>query len=148
MTNTKFCVTREKHLDHMVRVVPFIVCAYAIQGYFIMQLGPVDFAVEGLFFLAGCLISMISGFIIYDMTHIVTFEEETFSVSIQWLNYHKVYAYQDITQIEVSESGQTFASLALTTHSGKKFGFYFVDEADKIKAWLEKKRLPEMQAAA
>ena len=26
----------------------------------------------------------------------------------------------------------------------KKFGFYFVDDADKIKAWIEQKQIPEM----
>ncbi len=148
MTNSEFCVTREKHLDHMVKVVPFIVCAYAIQCYFITKIGPVGFVVDGLFFLGGCLVMMIAGFITYDLTHVVTFQEDTFTVSIKWLYYQKSYAYQDLSMIEVSEAGQTFATITLTTHSGKKFGFYFVDEADKIKAWLEKKRIPELQAAA
>lgn len=148
MTNTEFFVTREKHLDHMVKVVPFIVCAYALQCYFIVKLGPVEFAMDGLFFLGGCLVSMIMGFVTYDLTHVVKFQEETFSVSINWLNYHQTYAYQDLASIEITEAGQSFSTLTLTTRSGKKFGFYFVDEADKIKAWLEKKRIPEMQAAA
>lgn len=148
MTNSEFCITREKHLDHMVKVVPFIVCAYALQCFFIMKLGPVEYAIDGLFFLGGCLISMITAFVTYDLTHVVKFHDENFTVSINWLNYHRTYVYQDLTMIEVSEAGQTFATVTLTTRSGKKFGFYFVDEADKIKAWLEKKRLPEMQAAA
>jgi hypothetical protein len=148
MTNSEFYVTREKHLDHMVRVVPFIVCAYAIQCYFITRIETIDFAVNGLFFLGGCLVSMIAGFITYDLTHVVKFENETFSVSVKWLHYNKTYAYQDLTSIEISEAGQSFATLTLTTNSGKKMGFYFIDEPDKIKAWLEEKRVPELQAAA
>jgi hypothetical protein len=44
--------------------------------------------------------------------------------------------------------GQPFATIHFTTVSGKKFGFYFVDDADKIKAWIEQKQIPEMQSAA
>lgn len=148
MTNSEFYITREKHLDHMVRVVPFIVCAYAIQCYFITRIGTVDFATDGLFFLGGCLVTMIAGFITYDLTHVVKFEEETFSVSVKWLNYKKTYLYTDIASVEISEAGQSFATLTLTTSTGKKMGFYFIDEPDKLKAWLEKKRMPELQAAA
>ena len=148
MTKAEFCITREKHLDHMVKVVPFIVAAYAVQCYFITKIGNVDFAVDGLFFLGGCLVLMIIGFTTHDLTHIAKFQEETFSVSVNWLNYHRTYSYQDLSTIEISEAGQTFATLNLTTHNGKKISFYFVDEADKLKVWLEKKRLPELQAAA
>ena len=148
MTNPEFYVTREKHLDHMVRVVPFIVCAYAIQCYFITNIETIDFAVNGLFFLGGCLVSMIAGFITYDLTHVVKFEAETFSVSVKWLNYSRTYAYMDLAHVKISEPGQSFATLTLTTVRGKKMGFYFIDDPDKLKAWLEKKRLPELQAAA
>ena len=148
MTNAEFYVTREKHLDHMVKVVPFIVCAYAIQCYFITKIDTIDFAVNGLFFLGGCLVFMIAGFITYDLTHVVKFEEKSFSVSVKWLNYSKTYDYQNVATIEISEVGQSFATLTLTTTEGRKIGFYFVDEPDKLKSWLEEKRMPELQAAA
>ena len=148
MKKLEFCLSREKHLDHMVKVVPFIVFAYAIQCYFIMKFGPEGFALNGLFFLGGCLISMISAFAIYDLTHLVTFEENALTISIKWLNYVQTYHYSELTTIEVSDIGQPFATIRFTTDSGKKFGFYFVDDADKIKSWIEQKRLPEMQSAA
>ncbi len=148
MQKHEFCLTREKHLDHMVKVVPFIVCAYAIQCYFIMKFGPEGFAVNGLFFLGACLIQMIAGFATYDLTHMVTFEENKLTVSINWLKYERTYHYKELTKIEVSEMGQPFATIHFTTESGKKFGFYFVDDADKIKAWIEQKQIPEMQSAA
>lgn len=148
MKHSDFYLTREKHLDHMVMVVPFIVFAYAIQCFFITRIGPVDFVVDGLFLLGGCLVLMIAGFITYDLTHIVKLEDEAFSVSVNWLNFHRTYSYHDLSLIEISESGQSFATLTLTTHNGKKIGFYFIDDPDKIKAWLEKKRIRELQAAA
>jgi hypothetical protein len=143
-----FSVTREKHLDHMVRVVPFIVVAYAIQCYLIMRAGPAEFSVNGLFFLGACLTLMITGFIVYDLTHVVTFEADNLTISMSWLGYKEAVSYQNITQIEVSDPGQSFSTLILKTSSGKKYGFYFIDDADKIKSWLEQKRLPELRVAA
>lgn len=148
MMKSEFSITREKHLDHMVRVVPFIVTAYAIQCYFILQMGPVDFAVEGLFFLGGCLVSMISCFVTYDLTHAVKFQDKDLKISIKWLGYEKTISYEELSAIEVSDPGQNFSTLRLKTHGGKKYGFYFIDDADKIKTWLEQKRTPELQAAA
>jgi hypothetical protein len=148
MTSLEFSITREKHLDHMVRVVPFIVTAYAIQCYFILQLDSQEFGVNGLFVLAGMLIAMISSFIIYDLTHAVKFQENSITISVEWLGYKKDIFYHELIEIEVSDPGQSFSTLKLKTKAGKKYGFFFIDDADKIKIWLEQKRTPEMQVAA
>lgn len=144
----EFSITREKHLDHMVRVVPFIVTAYAIQCYFIMRAGLDAFTSNGLFFLGACLASMIAGFITYDLTHTVKFGPESLTISINWLGHTKTLSYQELTDVVVADPGQSFSTLVIKTQSGKKYGFYFIDDADKIKAWLEQKRLPEQRAAA
>jgi hypothetical protein len=148
MTSPEFSITREKHLDHMVRVVPFIVTAYAIQCYFILQLDSQEFGINGLFVLAGMLIAMISSFITYDLTHTVKFQENSLTISVGWMGYKKEIFYQELLEVEVSDPGQSFSTLQLKTKAGKKYGFYFIDDADKIKKWLEQKRAPEMQAAA
>lgn len=148
MTTSEFSITREKHMDHMVRVVPFIVTAYAIQCYFILQLDSQEFGVNGLFALGGMLIAMISAFITYDLTHTVKFQENSLTIAVGWLGYKKEISYLDLIEVEVTDPGQSFSTLQLKTRTGKKFGFYFIDDADKIKQWLEKKRTPEMQAAA
>lgn len=148
MTSPEFSITREKHLDHMVRVVPFIVTAYAIQCYFILQLDSQEFGINGLFVLAGMLIAMISSFITYDLTHTVKFQENSLTIAVGWMGYKKEIFYQELLEVEVSDPGQSFSTLQLKTKAGKKYGFYFIDDADKIKKWLEQKRTPEMQAAA
>ena len=143
-----FNITREKHLDHMTRVVPFIVAAYAIQCFFITKMGPISFAVDGLIFMGICLVVMIGCFIGYDLTHMVTFHEDTFSIKIKWLGYEQSVSYEEITSVEISEPGVSFASVHVTTKDGKNYGFFFVDDADKVKAWIDEKRSPKMQAAA
>ena len=148
MNEKKFEVGREKHLDHLVRVVPFIVLLYAFHCYFIMQLVPVDFVINGQFFLGGCLGFMIGCFISYDLTHVVTLGENSLDIKVAWLNYHRSVCYSDVAAILISEPGQTFATVTVITQSGTKYSFYFVDDADKIKSWIEQRRISEFKSAA
>lgn len=146
MSQTLWKLTREKHLDHMVKVVPFIVMGYAIQCYIIMQMGVDAFATDALIFLGGCLGLMIAGFIFYDLKHQVEFSETHFVVT--WLGRSVRVAYEDIESVSVSEEGQSFATVSLRCRGGRKCGFYFVDDADKMKKWLDEKRQKEILRAA
>lgn len=141
-------ITREKHLDHMVKVVPLIVFAYAIQCYFIAQMGPVEYATTGLLFLGACLGMMIAAFVTYDLTHIVKLDDEGLSIEMKWLGYRREMKFSELSEIHVSEPGESFSTIKIVSKSGKKYGFYFVDDAEKIKAWIEEKRAPEMKLAA
>jgi uncharacterized membrane protein len=141
-------ITREKHLDHMVRVVPLIVFAYAIQCYFISSMSPVEYAVDGLLFLGACLGLMIAGFVTYDLTHIVKLESENLVIEVKWLNIKNEISFVEIKEIVVSQPGESFSGLKLVLHSGKKVNFYFIDDADKVKAWIEQINHSELKKAA
>ncbi len=130
-------ISREKHLDHMVRVVPFIVGAYLLQCYMIMQLGDNPIARNGIFFLGACLAAMISSFISYDLTHRVTLHEDFLMIEVKWLKFKKIVHYNEIIEINVSDPGQSFSQMTLKTVKGQRIKFYFIDEADKIKKWIE-----------
>ena len=146
--NESFRITREKHLDHMVKVVPVIVLGYALQCYMIMKLGPGNFAQNSLLFLGLCLVAMIAGFITYDLKHKVEFKDRELVFYFAPFHNHITLSYHEIVSVELSEAGQSFATLTLLTSSGKKYRFYFVDEADKIKSWLDDKKSPSSQLAA
>lgn len=141
---TPFTLTREKHLDHMVKVVPFIALMFGIQGYILTKIHE-DFGGFAIFVLAGCLISMITAFITYDVKHQVNFFES--HLEIKFLGLSKKILYTDILTIQISESNQTFASLQLRTKQGPH-RFFFVDDADAVKAFLENRKNPEIKAAA
>lgn len=145
MKKIHFSVTREKHLDHMVKVTPFIVCGYFLQCYMITHLQLAGFATNTLFFLGFCLITMITGFVTYDLKHKVHFHEDVLEVHFFG---KKEISYSDIQSIEVSDEEQNFATLTIKCKDSKKYTFYFIDEADKIKAWLKEKKYPSLKAAA
>lgn len=138
-------MTREKHLDHMVRVVPFIVLCYAIQCYVIYQMAPDEFSTLGCSFLGGFLALMVGGFITYDLKHRVEFQNEV--VKISFLGRHKIISYEDIWSIEVNDPGENFSTLIMIGEN-EKHTFYFVDDAEKIKTWIEEKKQEELREAA
>lgn len=139
-----FNITREKHLDHMVRVVPFIVFCYAIQCFAIMKVSPGEFSSISLSILGGFLACMISGFIAYDLKHQVTFSENF--MEIKFLSHHKTIRYEDIWAVEIKDPGQSFSTLTLLTKDGK-ISFFFVDDSEKIKKFIESKKQIDLMAA-
>lgn len=136
-------ITREKHLDHMVKVVPFIVFCYAFQCFVILKVSPSSFSTISLSILGGFIAAMIAGFIFYDLKHRVVFNE--MNLTIQFMN-ETCIAYEEIVLIEIKDPGQTFSNLSITTASGK-YTFYFIDNAEKIKILIEEKRHIELKAA-
>lgn len=142
-TENSFTITREKHLDHMVKVVPFIVFCYAFQCFIILKVSPTPFSTISLSILGGFIALMISGFIFYDLKHKVKFYESNLCISFV---KDTMIAYEDIIVIEVKDPGQTFSNLTIITSSGK-YTFHFIDNAEKIKSMIESKRHIELKAA-
>jgi hypothetical protein len=142
--NPPFQLTREKHLDHMVKVVPFIVLMFGVQGYVLTKIHE-GFGGGAIIFLAVCLVSMITAFITYDVKHQVLFSEDFFEV--KFLGLHKKVMYSDIVSVQISESNQTFASIQIRT-ARDRHTFLFADDADGIKAFLESRMIQEFKAAA
>lgn len=141
-------ITREKHLDHMVKVVPIIVLAYAVQCYFISQLSPVEMATDGLLFLGACLGMMIAGFVTYDLTHIVKIEDQSVVAEIKWLKYRREIYFHQMKEIIVSDPSESFSTLKIVSTTGAKISFFFVDDAENIKKWMEQKRAPQEEKLA
>lgn len=134
VNGSSFIITREKHLDHMVRVVPFIVFCYAIQCFMITKIGPGDFSTISLSILGGFLALMIAAFITYDVKHQVILNE--LAIEIEFLGKKTTITYEDIWLIEINEPGQSFSNIKLQTSKGK-ITFYFVDDSEQIKKWIE-----------
>lgn len=142
---TPFTLTHEKHLDHMVKVVPFIALMFGIQGYILTKIHE-GLGGAAIFVLAGCLISMITAFITYDVKHQVTFFDD--HLEMKFLGLNKKILYTDLVFVGISESNQTFASIQIR---GLHFRhtFFFVDDADAVKAFLDSRRTPtDLKAAA
>lgn len=140
----EFHLTREKHLDHMVKIVPVIVFFYAVQSFIILKVSPGQFSSVSLSVLGGFLALMVSAFIIYDLHHKIILKSD--KIEINFFFYRKTILFSQISDVIISEPGQSFSHLTLKTKSSK-FYLYCVDDAEKVKNWIISRRT-EHQAAA
>jgi hypothetical protein len=136
MEHPTFEISREKHLDHLVKVVPLIVLAYALQCYILFQMdGPVYVGL--LIALGGMLIMMIMGLVFYDVNHKVVLMEDRLEVSFK--GNKSVIAFHEIKLLEVHDPQESFGTVRIVTAKGK-VKFYFVDDAQKIKQWIDSRK--------
>jgi len=140
-----FHITREKHLDHMVKVVPFILCFYSIQCFVILQIGVGGISSSGLSIMGVLLALMVTMLVTYDLKQKAWLEEER--ICLELFGFRKVIHYKDIQSILINDPGQSFSSLEILMTKGR-VTLYFVDDAEKIKKWIEDKKSPMAKAAA
>ena len=144
MKNHHLILTREQHLDHMVKVVPLLVLCYGLQCYAILNMKNAGMAGTFLAISGVCLALMIGAFICYDLKHQVTFFED--HLRIQFFSLVKVIPYSAVDSVEVSEPSGTFSKIIINHHSGRT-RFYFVDDAAAIKKWIDARNVEQSKAA-
>ena len=129
-------LTREKHLNHLVRVVPLLALAYGIQGFMMMswvEHGPTGTLVLGLgVSLAISVMIMVT----YDQRHKVSYGEEGFAVTAPWLFGQRHRTWSMVRHIEVIGAEDEFQTVIVKTTKGS-FTFYFVDNGHEFKATHE-----------
>ncbi len=138
-------ITREKHLDHLVRVVPVLVICYAVQCFFILNMGPNIITTLGLSVVGGILAAMIMGFIGYDLKHQVDLNQT--ELKIDFFFFSQIISYDDILALEIRNPGQSFSTLVLKTSKGETV-FYFIDDAEMVKKYIENQKQTQLAAAA
>lgn len=128
-----FTITREKHLDHMVRVVPLLFFGYVIQVFFLSKM-QTALGMASLVFLGVSLASMIGLFVIYDLKHQVTLFEDR--LEINFFGFKKSIRYSEIDEIKASTPDESFSTI-LIRHERKKTRIYFVDSSDEVIALVK-----------
>ena len=138
-------VTREKHLDHMVKVVPFIVFCYGVHSYLLLNLGGNPLSIKGIMTLGGFLALMIISLVVYDIKHRVELDHE--GVKMSFMRMEKFIKYHEILNVEVVSPEDSFSTLKILTASGT-YHLYFIDEAIEVKNWITEKQTDEIKKAA
>jgi hypothetical protein len=120
-------LTREKHLNHLVRVVPLLSLAYGIQSYLMMkwsQGGPTGALV---LLLGVCLAISVLGMAFYDQRHQVLFDEAGFRVrpvlGLRWRRFTR----EDVSQVEIEGGEDEFQNVTVHLKRGRSLVFRFVD---------------------
>ncbi len=129
-------ISREKHLDHMVKVTPLIILGYGLQCYFLTQMNAEGIS-KHLLGLGFALASMLGLFLIHDLYHQVNFFDSHLESGWRFWQKKKTINYDEIQSIDVSEKDQNFATMIIRLKNRKKIVFYFVDKPEELKTWIE-----------
>ena len=145
MNEKTYTVTREKHLDHMVRVVPIIFLVYGMHGFLMVRhMGPVG---SELSLMTGISLGlMIAMLVLYDTKHKVTLFDGYLEVNFLFFN-KKTISFSDISQVEVMGPTESFQTVVFKTDHNK-MTLYFVDDAHKIKTWIDSNKASSSSLAA
>jgi len=140
-------ITREKHLDHLVRVVPILCLAYGIQSFMMMNYAQGG-ATGVLVFLLGVSLALsVVALVTYDHRHHVAWNEESFEVRAPWSLTTTTIPREAIKSIEVMGGPEEFQTVSVVLHDRRRFTFYFTDNGLEFKAAMEK-QTAEFQRAA
>lgn len=129
-------LSRENHLNHMVNVVPILALAYGIQSYLFLHWNQTPQTGSILLLLGATLAMAVISLVGYDLCHQVDFHENHMTVHFNGY-FKKNYLYDEIDKINFQADENTFTHLSLELYSHKKLHFYFVDNAQEIKEYIE-----------
>ena len=138
--------TREKHLDHLVRVVPLLCLAYGFQSFMMMSYasgGPTGTLVM---LLGSSLAMSVLALVGYDLRHQVQWGEQGFSVKAPWSTHASSFQRSQIVEIEIIGAPEEFQTVVVKLQQGRSLTFYFVDNGHEFKADMEASR-EQRQAA-
>ncbi len=130
-------LTHEKHLDHLVRVVPLLCLAYGLQSFMMIQYaagGPTG----NLIILLGLSLALsVLALVTYDLKHRVGWDEHGFHYQGPWeLKGHDI-SREEISAIEIIGAPEEFQTVVVKMHNQRKITFYFVDNGYDFKYAME-----------
>lgn len=130
-------LTHEKHLNHLVRVVPLLCLAYGMQSYMMMSFAKGS-ATGTLVLLLGLSLAMsVMALVTYDNHFVVKWEEDLFSVKTPWSWKTKQFNRHEIQSIEVIGEVDEFQTVIVKLNNKKRLTFYFVDNGHDFKKSME-----------
>lgn len=130
-------LTREKHLNHLVRVVPLLSLAYGIQSYLMMKWShgdPTGFLVLAL---GVCLALSVMAMTTYDQRHQVFFDQDGFRVrpALGWA--WRRYQRSDVKTVEIEGGEDEFQNVTVHFHQGRSLVFRFVDNGHEFQRAMQ-----------
>ncbi len=133
-------MTREKHLQYMVKLVPYLIGAIVLQSYLYFQFFPRDLAHDITVFLSIGVAIILAGFCAHDHFHQVTIRENYLEIAVRPLKYQEEILYRNITAYEIIPTKHGFSSVKLFLRDGNAVKIHYLDDADRFIHIIKKKQ--------
>jgi hypothetical protein len=141
-------LTHEKHLDHLVRVVPLLCFAYGVQSYLMVNMARGANTGNLIFTLGFFLAMSVMMLVTYDLKFKVRWDTTRLIFKAPWRFYEKIITFQEIESLEVVGKEDEFQTVLIRLHNRKKYVFYFVDNGHELqKSYQATLAVPDRVAA-
>jgi hypothetical protein len=133
-------LTREKHIQYMVKLAPYLLVAVIIQGYLYFHFFPRNLAHDITVFLSIGVAFILAGFCAYDHFHQVILRENYLEIAVRPLKYQEEILYRNIQAYEIIPTRHGFSSVKLFLKDGHAVKIYYLDDAEKFIHIIKKKQ--------
>lgn len=133
-------ITREKHVNYMVKLAPYLMVAIVIQSYLYSRFFPGPVAQDIGIFLATGVAMILAGFYAYDHFHQVQLKENYLEISIRPLKYQEEILYRNIESYEIMPTRNGFSNVKLILRDGHAVKIYYLDDAENFIQWIKQKQ--------
>ncbi len=139
-------LTHEKHLDHLVRVVPLLCFAYGVQSYMMLSFARGGSTSLLIFTLGISLAVSVMALVTYDYKTIVKWNNDHIIMKAPWHLQSVSVNLHDIQKIDIIGEADEFQTVMIKVQN-KTYTFYFVDNAYDLKKTFESLQTPLQNAA-
>lgn len=133
-------LTRDHHLNYVLKITPYLILAFAIQAYLYLKIAPGPITYEVIYLLATGLIFLIVTFATEIFETHADFHRNHMEIKHKLLRTKEEFLYRDIRWVEIKPTRHAFSHLIFTLHDGRQFKLKNVDMAYELKKLIEKKK--------
>lgn len=130
-------ISRENHLSHLTRTLPFITVVFVIQCLLIRHFSPTINLGDYALYLAMGLVFFVVSLVYYDNNHHVIIYPDHLLIYFSLLGVNRKVYFSDIASIEGPKEECHFSTLVVRLKDKENLVFYFVDYPVQVKQLIE-----------
>jgi hypothetical protein len=134
-------MTREKHLDYMVKMAPFLLAAVVIQSYIYSRFFEPALARDIGILLAIGTSLILGAFYAHDHFHQVLLKDNYLHIQVKPLKYQEEILYRNITGYQVKNSRHGYGNVTLHLKEGHSVNIYYLDDVEGFIQTIKKKQV-------
>ena len=130
-------ISRENHLSHLTKTLPFISIVFVIQCLLIKHFSPTINLGDYALYLASGLVLFVVSMVYYDNNHHVIIYPDHLLVYFGLMGTNRKVYYNDIEKVVGPEQECHFSTIVLKLKDKEHMSFYFVDYPMQVKALID-----------
>ncbi|MDA8793586.1 hypothetical protein N9N67_10075 [Bacteriovoracaceae bacterium] len=127
---------RNNHLNHLVRVIPIITFAFAVQCMLIYHFTTGKFLAEFATIVGVGFIALIALLVFYDSNHHIILYKKHMQIYFALMGVNEDINYNDIENITTVDEESSFSTITLQLKDGRKYNLHFIDYPSHVITYI------------